>query len=137
MKSPAPRGGKTSDRAPSAGLLTAWKRLAAAPDPAGLNAIGGRNREALRLVAKLLHLLCDGTPGTRFHLGSEVLATLLGTHQRTAHRWVQRLEALGVVVKTWNGRRCRKDYFGKPLPGGRTDNRASEFVFMGLPKSGV
>jgi hypothetical protein len=129
---PAPRGRKRN-RTPCAGLLSAWKRCQGVPHPQGLEALRGNNRKQLRMVAKLIHCLCDGTPSTRFYLGSIALGTLLGAHQRTAHRWLRQLESKGVIRRVWTGRPCRNDQRGQKIAGGRLVDRASEYVYLGLP----
>lgn len=128
----APR--RKATRTPSAGLLTAFNRCQQSPDPPGLENVTGNNAKVLRVVAKVVDALCDGRPGTRFYLGSVSLSIVLGTHQRTAHRWIGQLEARGVMRRVWTGRPVRKDATGKPVPGGRLADRATEFVYMGLPR---
>jgi hypothetical protein len=132
MRGPAPRGRRKVTRTPDAGLMTALKRLWFMPDPAGLSALAGNNAPQLRVVAKLVHALCDGRTGTRFYLGSVSLAAALGTHQRTAHRWLQQLERRAVIRRVWTGRRVRRGETGEPVPGGSAD-RATEYVYIGLP----
>ncbi len=134
MSGSAPRGRRKA-RTPSAGLLTAWKRCQCMPDVPGLDAIRGKNRGQLRAVARLIDALCDGRPGTKFFLGSVALGTLLGTHQRTAHRWLLQLEKQGVMRRVWVGKPCRNDETGQPLAGGRLVDRATEYVYAGMPRT--
>jgi hypothetical protein len=142
MSGPARRGPR-KHRTPDSGLLTAWGRCQFAPDPPGLEHLTGNNSPALRRIAKLIDVLCDGRPGTKFFLGSVSLGILLDVHQRTAHRWIGQLEDQGIITKTWNGRPCLLDEFGKPLALGQMDgdgkpllvDRASEFVYVGMPKT--
>lgn len=131
MKASASRG-----REAGTGLIRAWRVCQNAPDPPGLENVRGNNAKALRRLAKLVVVMCDGRPGTRVYLGSVSLATLLGTHQRTAHRWVRQLEVQGVIRRIWTGRPCKKGEDGKPLAGGKPIDRATEFVFVGLPTKG-
>ncbi|MBP3954897.1 hypothetical protein J8F10_06320 [Gemmata sp. G18] len=103
------------------------------PDPIGLDAIRGNNRKQLQLLAKLIHCLCDGQPDTRFFLGSVSAGMLLGKPHQTIQNWMRQLTERGVVRRVWIGRPCKKDERGKPLPGGRMTDRASEYVYLGLP----
>ncbi len=135
MSGAAARGHRKATRTPDAGLLTAWRRCELIPDPPGLEGVRGNNREKLRMLAKLIHCLCDGRAGTRFFLGSVSLGMLIGKPQQTAFRWLQQLAAQGVIERVWVGRPCRNDETGKPLAGGRLVDRASEYLYLGLPRT--
>lgn len=122
-------------RSASAGLLTAARNAKLLPvEMLPLFVVKANNAGALFEVLKIVFCLANGTPGTTFFLGSVSLAAVLGVHQRTAHRWVRQLEALGVIRRTWTGGQVAKDFFGRELPKGTKLDRASEFVFVGLPR---
>lgn len=133
MSASAPRG-----RAPKStsgtGLLTAWDPARSMPDPPGLDAIRGNNRKALRVLAKLIHCLCDGRPGARFYLGCKRLATEFERSPQTICNWLAQLERQGIIRRVWVGKRCRKDVNGVPYADGKPVNRASEFVFLGYQR---
>ena len=131
MKASAPRG-----RTAGTGLLRAWRFATTCPDMPGLDALRGNNRKALRFLAKLIHCLCDGRPGTKFFMGSKRLATEFEKSPQTICNWLRQLEGQGVIRRVWVGRRCRKDESGNPVAGGKAVNRASEYVYLGMPKPG-
>ncbi|WP_439625946.1 hypothetical protein [Gemmata sp.] len=116
------------ERVAAAGLLIAFRRAASLPDPIGLTHLGGKNRDRIRTVAKLVHTLCDGQVKTVFFLGSVSLGKLLGIPQCAAHRAVAALEEQGVIVRVRTGKRIRD-----PTDRSRWLNIASEFTYQGLP----
>jgi hypothetical protein len=131
MKASARRG-----RDAGIGLLKAWRVCQSAPDPIGLDNVRGNNRKALCVVAKLVFVMCDGRPGTRFFMGSVSVGMLFGKPHQTVLNWLRQLEAQGVIRRTRKGRPVKKNENGKPVTGGKAIDRASEYVFLGMPKSG-
>ena len=63
------------------------------------------------------------------------MGNLFGKPHRTALRWLRQLEARGVIRRTWTGGKCRRDERCNEYAGGALVNRASEYVFLGVPQT--
>lgn len=126
----------TDDTAPEAGagLYAAWKRCQATPDPPELEMLRGNNVRALRELAKLVHCLCDGRRGARFFLGSASAARLLGCSHVAVQNRLRQLADRGVIRRVWIGGLCVRDEDGNEYAAGELVRRASEFVYLGLPR---
>jgi hypothetical protein len=90
----------------------------------------------LRVVAKIIDV-CGGQAGVEFFIGSIALSTVLGVHQRTAHRWLQQLDQMRVIERTWTGRMCWNDETCNPYGNREKVDRASEYVYRGMPTQKV
>lgn len=121
---------------PLPSVETAWKRSLIAPDPPGLDRIVGNNRVRLRAVAKFIDQLCLGRIGTDFYLGSIHAGDFFGAHNYQFLRWLTALERQGVIRRTWIGRPCQRDVKGDlNTRSGAFVNRASEYVYLGMPST--
>lgn len=126
------------DDAGGRSLYASWKISQAVPDPEALQAVTGNNRARLRQVLKLIVVLVDGKPASRFFLGGRPLGKLFNVPHASAVRWLAQLEAQGFITRTWKGMLCLRDEAGNLYAPGAEGKepelvaRASEFRFNGL-----
>lgn len=122
------------DPEPGAGLYGAWRRCQEAADPPELELLRGNNARALRQLAKLIHVLCDGRRGTKFFMGSLSAAKLLACTQPSILNRLRQLQDRGIIRRVWTGGLCVRDEDGNEYAAGKLVRRASEFVYLGLPR---